>query len=137
MKNVCIVATMLAALGFASPAVSKGKPGPCTVTPNPVVLGVDQTFTVTATGGVPGEFYEVTDQQSGHHKTDEARVWLGAADEFGTVTAEVPVGDGRFSDARPYALWPGSVSVKVVRYRTGGGPGGSASTLATCGFNVI
>ncbi len=34
-------------------------------------------------------------------------------------------------------LLEGDASVKVVRYRTGGGPGGAASTLATCGFTVI
>lgn len=110
----------------------------CTITPDPVTLGIDANFTVVATGGTPGEYYEVTDQQKGHHKTDEARVWLGAADDTGTVTALVPVDDGRVvGDLSVWSLWPGDVSVRVVRYRTGGGPGGAATTLATCSFTVV
>jgi hypothetical protein len=107
------------------------------VAPDPVSLAVDTQFTVTAVGATPGEFYEVTDQQKRHHKTDEARVWLGQADEFGTVTAVVGVVDGRVYWGTGLELWPGDVSVKVVRYRTGGGPGGAASLLATCGFTVV
>ena len=118
--------------------MAHARPSTCTVSPDPVTLGVDDHFTVTATGGTPLEYYEVTDQQAGHHKTDEARVWLGQADEFGTVTAVIGVADGRITgDGIPEALWPGDVSVKVVRYRTGGGPGGAASTLATCSFTVV
>ena len=109
----------------------------CIVSPDPVTLGTDPQFTVTATGGVPFESYEVTDQQQGHHKTDEARVWLGQADASGTVVATIPVDDGRVvGPGDEFALWPGDVSVKVVRYRTGGGPGGAASVIATCSFTV-
>ena len=120
------------------PTAYAAKAAPCIVSPDPVTLGVDASFTVTATGGTPLEYYEVTNQQRGHHKTDEARVWLGQADEFGTVTAVIGAVDGRiYGDGLPESLWPGGVSVKVVRYRTGGGPGGAASTLATCSFTVV
>jgi hypothetical protein len=110
----------------------------CTVSPDPVSLASDTQFTVTATGGTAGEVYEVTDQQKQHHKQDEARVWSGWADDAGVVTAVVHVEDGRIvGDGSPYALWPGDVSVKVVRYRAGGGPGGAASLIATCSFTVV
>jgi hypothetical protein len=128
---------IIAVLALSPDAALAAQRPPCAVVPDPVVLGIDATFTVTATDGDPFEFYEVTDQQAGHHKTDEARVWLGQADDAGTVTATISVDDGRIvGDASPYALWPGDVAVKVVRYRTGGGPGGAASTLATCSFTV-
>jgi hypothetical protein len=130
-----VVLAVSLTVGTAVPVIAA--PNPCTVSPNPVTLGTDSSFTVTASGGVPAEFYEVTDQQKGHHKTDEARVWLGQADASGNVSATIGVDDGRiYGDASPYSLWPGDVSVKVVRYRTGGGPGGAASTLATCSFTV-
>lgn len=139
MRRLLAIALGLALSVVLVAPVLAAKAAPCSVSPDPLTLGVDDHFTVTATGGTPGEFYEVTDQQAGHHKTDEARVWLGAADEFGTVTADIGVNDGRiYGDAgMPYSLWPGNVSVKVVRYRTGGGPGGAASTLASCGFTVV
>jgi hypothetical protein len=118
-----------------------GKAAPCVVTPDPVSLATaDGTaiLNVYATGGTPGDFYEVAFQQSGHHKTDEARSWLGAADEFGNVSADIVYVDGRLSPYdRDHALWPGDATVKVTRYRTGGGPGGAASLLATCSFTVI
>jgi hypothetical protein len=134
LKRTLLLATLL----LLVPTTALARPSICTVSPDPVTLGVDTEFTVTATGGTPLEYYEVTDQQKGHHKTDEARVWLGQADEFGTVTAVVGVADGRiYGDGLPESLWPGGVSVKVVRYRTGGGQGSAASTLATCSFTVV
>jgi len=132
-----LVALMTAAILAIAVTPSVAAKTTCTVTPDPVILGVDSTFTLIATGGTAFEFYEVTDQQQGHHKTDEARVWLGQADAFGTVVAMIPVDDGRIvGPGDEFALWPGAVSVKVVRYRTGGGPGGAASVIATCAFTV-
>jgi hypothetical protein len=135
MIKVALAALVLC-VGTSAAWAAGAKSAPCVVDPNPVVLGTTVSFTVTATGAVPGEYYEVTDQQKGHHKTDEARVWLGQADASGVVGAEIPVDDGRVTGDTEFALWPGDVSVKVVRYRTGGGPGGAASQLATCGFAV-
>jgi hypothetical protein len=129
-----LFAAIVLAMALASPVNATSA---CQVTPDPVVLGTDISFTLTASGGIPAAYYEVTDQQKQHHKTDEARVWLGQADASGTVTAVVGVDDGRITGSGdPYALWPGDVSVKVVLYRTGGGPGGAASLLATCSFTV-
>jgi hypothetical protein len=127
--STCIVSPVMAA-----------KAAPCIVTPNPVSLATaDGTaaFNVYATGGTPGDYYEVAFQQQGHRKQDEARSWLGAADESGNVSADIVYVDGRLSPFdREHALWPGDASVKVTRYRTGGGPGGAASLLATCTFEV-
>jgi hypothetical protein len=118
-------------------AATAGKASQCVVVPNPVTLGVDTEYTVTATGGVPLETYEVTLRQKHHLITDEARVWLGQADDTGTVTATIGVSDGRIYGMVTGALWPGEPTLNVVRYRTGGGPGGAASKLATCSFVVV
>jgi hypothetical protein len=136
-RRLTLALTTILALAFC-PTATAAKSAPCTATPDPLTLGVDQFFTVTATGATPGQAYEVTDQQPGHHKTDEARVWLGYPDDAGTISAVIPALDGRiYPDAWPYALWPGDITVKVVRYRTGGGPGGAASLLAVCSFTAL
>jgi hypothetical protein len=116
-------------------AASAGKASQCIVVPNPVVLGVDTQYTVTATGGVPLETYEVTLRQKHHLITDEARIWLGQADADGVVTAIVPV-DNQVEGSL-YSLWPGEPTLNVVRSRAGGGPGGAASKIATCSFVVV
>lgn len=114
---------------------SAAKPAPCTVTPNPVSISATGTYTVTSTGGIPAEFYEVIVSQKHDGVTDEGRDWLGQADAEGTVTATL--------DAHPWTtddhtgLLVGDASVSVVRYRTGGGPGGAASKLASCKFAVV
>ena len=138
MKTALVIAAFLALLGLSTSSATAGQATACSVTPNPVSLSTDTQFTVTASGAVPGDYYEVTDQQQGHHKTDEDRVWLGRADTNGAVTATVPVDDGRVVGAGDiYALWPGDVSVKVIHYQQGGSGGNKgASILAACGFTV-
>lgn len=136
MPNKKLLVVLLGALAFPGGASSAAGTA-CTVTPNPVVLGTDAQFTVSASGAIPGVYYEVTDQQKGHHKTDEARVWVGAADDTGNLTAVIPAHDGSVNgDGDPYSLWPGDVSVKVVRWRAGGSPGGGQILLSTCSFTV-
>lgn len=125
---VCLVPLLLATPAYA-------KAAPCVVTPNPVSLSADTSFTVTATG-LPNVLYEVTDQQVHHHKTDEARVWLGYADEFGNISAVIDVIDGRTTNLRE-AMWPGDVTVKVLRWKAGGSAGSGAVLLTTCGFTVV
>jgi hypothetical protein len=129
---------VLLPLLLVTPAYA-AKAAPCVVTPDPVRLGTDTSFTVTASGATPFAYYEVTDAQKGHHKTDEDRVWLGEADASGTIVATVAVVDGRTAGPGDVlSLWPGDVSVKVIGYHQGGGPGsGGASVLATCGFTVV
>jgi hypothetical protein len=131
MKKLLLLLPLL----LASPAYAKA--APCVVTPDPVSLSADSTFTVTATG-LPNVLYEVTDQQTHHHKTDEARVWLGYADDAGNISAVIDVIDGRTTNVRE-AMWPGDVSVKVLRWKAGGGTssGSGAVLLTTCGFTVI
>jgi hypothetical protein len=116
-------------------AASAGRTAACVVIPNPVTLGVDTEYTVTATGGVPLETYEVTLRQKHHLITDEARVWLGQADSAGVVRAVIPVVNQ--VEGSEFSLWPGEPTLNVVRYRTGGGPGGAASKIASCSFVVV
>jgi hypothetical protein len=131
--------SLLVAVALSAPlAASSAKAPPCVVTPNPLSLSNDPSWFVSAAGATPLDYYEVTKQQKGHHVPDEGRVWLGQADEGGNILAEIGTVDGRLvGDGVKEALWPGDVSVKVVRYRAGGGPGGAASLLATCGFQVV
>ena len=107
----------------------------CTMVPDPVSISSGQQYTITATGGVPLEYYEVIISQKHDGVQDEGRDWLGYADASGTVTATLtayPWVDGDNS-----GLLVGSASVNVSRYRTGGGPGGGASTIARCSFTVV
>lgn len=143
-RTISIVAVVAglaiaAQLAVVSPA---GAAGVCTVTPDPVTLGVDQYYIVTATGGLSGGLYEVDLPDPGgrgHHNTDESRVWLGYADESGVVTAVIGVDDGRVvGEGSSLSLWPGTATVKVQRYRTGGGsPGIGSVLLASCSFEVV
>jgi len=136
MKKFAPIAALVLIASLAGSAVADAR-GVCTVTPSPVSIA-GGSFTVTASFAVPSEFYEITDQQKGHHKTDEARVWLGQADANGNVSADIPTEDGRiYGDGTPYALWPGDLSIKIVRYRTGGGGNTKASLLATCTTTVV
>ena len=136
MKATLILIVPVAVLLFVLPA--RGGKQLCGVAPNPVSLAADSSFTVTATGAIAGDSYEVTDQQQGHQKTDEDRVWLGTADFNGNIAASVPVVDGRTTLTwRPYGLWPGDVSVKVIHYQQGGsGFNKGAAILASCSFTV-
>jgi hypothetical protein len=128
----------LCALALVVVLPSQASTNPCVVTPNPLSLATDTQFTVTASGAIPLESYEVTDQQTGHHKTDEDRVWLGQADSNGQIVAVVPAGDGRTGSGSPYALWPGDVKVTVIHYHQGGKISSKgASVLATCAFTVV
>ena len=128
------IAVVLAALLVVSGAQA-GKRPPCTVVPDPVSISSGEQYTITATGGTPLEYYEVIISQRHDGVTDEGRDWLGQADASGTVSATLtayPWVDGDKS-----GLLVGDAKVSVVRYRTGGGPGSAASTLATCSFTVI
>ncbi len=127
-----VIAALLPVFSYANSA--------CAVTPNPVSLATDTQFTVTASGATPFDSYEVTDQQQGHHKQDEDRVWLGSADAAGNITANVPVQNGALLGGgwKPYGLWPGDVSVKVIHYQQGGsGSNKGAAILAACSFTVV
>jgi hypothetical protein len=128
-RVLLLVVLLLVALGTAA------RPTTCVVTPDPVLLSkAPGTYHVNATGGVPGEYYEVTLFQKHNPINDERRVWLGQADELGNVEADVPYLDRVIGSN--YSLWPGEARLEVVRYRTGGGPGGAASKIATCTFRV-
>ena len=134
MARRTLIAATLALLIFALPAQA-GKRSACTVTPNPVSISTSGTYTIVATGGVPFEYYEVIISQKFDMVTDEGRDWLGQADASGTVTATLtayPWVDGDKS-----GLLVGSAKVNVSRYRTGGGPGGAASTISSCTFQVV
>ncbi len=132
MRTPILIGLVL--LIFALPAQA-GKRPPCTVTPDPVSISTTPNYTIVATGGVPNEQYEVIISQRHDAVTDEGRDWSGPADENGTVTATLitePWADGYNS-----GLLVGAASVKVSRYRAGGGPGGAASTIASCTFTVV
>lgn len=131
-----MVALAVFAAVLIVPAAAGGPRTACTVTPDPVSISSGEQYTVFAAGGVPLEWYEVIVRQRGDGCTDECRDWLGQADDFGNVTASFAayafvVGDGF------HGLLVGDAKVSVVRYRTGGGPGGGASTIATCAFTVV
>jgi hypothetical protein len=141
MKKLFVA--LLLVIAMSTPALADAK-GVCTVNPNPISLSaIDPaigygTINVDAVGGVPGELYELAFQQKGHHKTDEARSWLGYADDAGNVFADLAYSDGRVNPLdRDHAMWPGDVSFKFTRYRTGGAPGGAASLLAICTATVV
>jgi len=133
VKRIVVMA-VIAALIVAAP-VSAGKRSTCTVVPDPVSISVADLYTVTATGGVPGVDYEIIISQRHDGVTDEGRDALVAADAFGVVTwtfTAYPKIDGD-----PSGLLVGDAKVDVSRNRTGGGPGGAASTIASCTFTVV
>lgn len=125
---------IIVALVLVLPAQAGKRPS-CTVVPNPVSISAADEYTITATGGVPDEFYEVIVSQRQDGVTDEGRDWLGQADASGTVSATLTAFP--WVDGNPSGLLVGDAKVNVVRYRTGGGPGGAASSLATCAFSVV
>lgn len=115
------------------PVAAAGPRTVCIVTPDPVSISSGEQYTISATGGDPLEWYEVIVRQLHDSDTDERRDWLGQADDQGNVVATLAAhppaypGDG---------LLVGDAKVTVTRYRTGGGPGGAASTIATCSFSA-
>lgn len=125
---------LLAAL-LLVPAAGAGRQSTCTVDPDPVSISSGVTYTITGTGGVPFEFYEVIISQKHDGVTDEGRDWLGQADENGTVVASLVAFP--WTAGLKSGLLVGDASVKISRYRTGGGPGGAASTISSCRFTVV
>jgi len=125
---------ILVALVLALPAQA-GKRAPCTVSPDPVSISAGTQYTVTATGGTSAEFYEIIIRQRHDGDTDERRDALVQADAGGIVQytfTAYPLVPGDFG-----GLLVDDAKVNVVRYRTGGGSGGAASTLATCSFTAV
>lgn len=133
MKRIVLVALVAFAI-MAIPAQA-GKRAPCTVVPDPVSISAQTPYTITATGGTPLEFYEVIIRQIQDGATDERRDALVQADASGLVQTSFIAGP--LVAGVPGGLLVEGAKVNVVRYRTGGGPGGAASTLATCSFTVI
>ena len=137
MKTALVIAAFLALLALSASTANGGQTT-CGLSPNPVSLTTDSQFVVAAGGGIPSDFYEVTEHQAGHTFTDEDRVWLGQADASGTVTAQIGVADGRIETVPQLgALWPGTATVKVIHYQQGGkNTSKGASILATCALTV-
>ncbi len=147
MKKI-IAAFILASLITTPTLASAAKAPPCVVDP-PVISLSNPTYTqdgnpyfiVSATGATPLGFYEVTDQQKGHTKTDEDRTWLGQADESGNITANRYYFDARTVAEgawKPYGVWPGDISIKVIGYHQGGqNTSKGASILATCKATIV
>ncbi len=136
MKQILLTLLCILVVLIAAPTGSVAGTA-CSVAPDPLSLVVETQFTVTAAGAIPFDYYEVTDQQQGHHKTDEDRVWLGQADTNGNIDATIHVDNGLIGASGTYALWPGGVSVKVIHYQQGGKTiSKGASILAFCTFSV-
>lgn len=133
MKRIILAA--LAVFAIVALPAQAGKRSPCTVVPDPVSISAHTLYTVTATGGTPGTYYEIIISQRHDGVTDEGRDALVQADGGGAVAytfTAYPWVDGSKS-----GLLVGDAKVSVVRYRTGGGSGGAASTLETCTFTVV
>ena len=138
MKRI-ILAAMLGLAIFASPA-SAGKRTTCMIFPDPVSLSVTPSWTVTATGGGAGVLYEVQLRQNGVPRPDEGTtIRRVVADDGGVVAATFETLDYRVVGLSNFwaTLIPGTAKVTIKAYRTGGGPGGAASTLASCSFTVV
>jgi hypothetical protein len=136
MKRILLVAITIIASLFSSSATA-GQRSVCTVVPDPVSISSGEQYTITATGGIPFEYYEVIISQKHDGVTDEGRDWLGQADASGTVTATLTASPKVAGD--PTGLLVGDAKVNVSRYRTGGMSGGSgaASTISSCTFTVV
>lgn len=130
MKRLALITFLLLAL----PAAAAKSP-PCTVVPDPVSLSQTTTYTISATGGMPLEWYEIIISQRFDGVTDEGRDALVQADETGFVAYTFLVYP--WVAGNPSGLLVGDARVAVSRYRTGGGPGGKASTIARCTFEVV
>lgn len=130
-----LVALVIALFAICALPAQAGKRSTCTVVPNPVSISSGEQYTITATGGVPLEYYEVIISQRFDGVTDEGRDWLGQADANGTVTAMLTAYPKVVGD--PTGLLVGQAKVNVSRYRTGGASGGGASTIASCTLTVV
>jgi hypothetical protein len=137
--RLAVVTAIVCAFLIAPASTRAAQASPCVVTPDPVSLSLDSSWTVTAQNGTPGALYEVLLQEGGVPRQDEGttidRVY---ADDVGTVTDTFQTLDYRLSGLSNFypSLIPGTAKLKVRAYRTGGGTGGKADLLATCSFGV-